>query len=330
MDNSLFNAELASERAYIEALLDKYVPKAPEYGRICESMRYSVLNGGKRLRAIMLIKSFEMFGGSERQRDTLCAPFAAALECIHAYSLVHDDLPAMDNDVLRRGKPTTHVEFGHAMGILAGDALLSYAFEIITSFDYSEAASEIGYDRLNSLLVKCINILSSKAGYNGMIGGQVLDTCTVYLPELDYTAHFPEIESIIQGIECDINLLKYTLRIYELKTSQLIEIALMTGAVLAGAANSVNLMEEAGRALGLAFQIQDDILDLTSDTETLGKSVNIDERNQKKTIARQIGIENSQKLVKMYTELAVSCLEKSSANNEFLSALFKSLIYRRL
>jgi len=334
MDNfDLFKNELNEERLYVEKLLDAYVPKYPEYGRICEAMRYSVLNGGKRLRAIMLLKAFEIFEGSKELKEKYAVPFAAALECVHAYSLVHDDLPAMDNDTIRRGKPTTHIEFGHAMGILTGDALLNYAFEIISKI-YTDNLDDIRNNSrkdIGNAILWALSVFSKKTGYDGMIGGQVLDTCTGYRPENDYTKSFSEIDKYLKGFNCDENLLKYSLRIYELKTSQLIEIALMCGGILAGAdSDAVSKLEKAGKALGLAFQIEDDILDMTSDVQTLGKSVNIDERNEKSTVVRQIGIENSQILVKMYTDIAISSLNSAASGSRFLSNLFESLIYRKL
>lgn len=329
MDNNVLKTKLE----YVNKILADTLPESTLYGRICEAMNYSVLNGGKRLRAIMLLESFKMFNPDYQEEAFLAEPFAAAIEFIHAYSLVHDDLPAMDNDVLRRGKPTTHIEFGHAMGVLTGDALLNYAYETVSRVVLSldSIADSSRYPEYCRCLLKAINVISTKPGYSGMIGGQVLDTCVEYDQNSDYSKLFTEADRFIEGTGADSSRVKYFLRIYELKTSQLIETALMCGALLAGASDKeVGLMEKAGLMLGLAFQIEDDILDMTSNPETLGKSVNIDERNNKSTVARQMGIEASRKLVAFYTEQAVQCLKDTGRQADFLSELFVSLIYREL
>lgn len=321
MDKNL----LKSKIEYINDILDKKLPKNEEsYGKICEAMRYSVLNGGKRLRAIMLLEAFRMFADDRKMEEKLVYPFITAIECIHGYSLVHDDLPAMDNDVLRRGKPTTHVAYGHAMGVLAGDALLNYAFELISGINLETSDAKYA-----SNVLKAINTMSVKAGYSGMIGGQVLDTTEKYTKDIKING-FDELNTVSSDIN-DIEKLKYVLRIYELKTSQLFEAALMSGAILGGATESeVKALETAGYALGIAFQIEDDILDLTSDAATLGKSVNIDEKNDKDTVARILGIDTATELVKMYTEKAVDSLKKLNRNTEFLQDLFESLVFRKL
>ena len=322
MDKNL----LKSKIEYINGILDKRLPKNEEsYGKICEAMRYSVLNGGKRLRAIMLLEAFRMYSDACNMEEKLVHPFITAIECIHGYSLVHDDLPAMDNDVLRRGKPTTHVAYGHAMGVLAGDALLNYAFEIISGISL-ETADDARYA---PNVLKAINIMSVKAGYSGMIGGQVLDTTEKYSNDIRING-FDEIDAVSSDIN-DIEKLKYILRIYELKTSQLFEAALMSGAILGGATDrEVKALETAGYALGIAFQIEDDILDLTSDAATLGKSVNIDEKNDKDTVARLYGIEKAKTLVEFYTVKAIESLKAVGRDAGFLCDLFESLVYRRL
>ena len=317
---------LESKIKHVNEILKDKLPLSDEYGKICESMSYSVLNGGKRLRAIMLLESFRLFSDDIKLEKLLAEPFAAAIEFIHAYSLVHDDLPAMDNDVLRRGKPTTHVAFGHAMGVLAGDALLNYAFETIGSICDAPEVYEGGYA---ARVIKAFRNMAVKAGYSGMIGGQVLDTTEKYSESMDIKG-FDELNGFSGGIP-DIGKLKYTLRVYELKTSQLFEAALMSGAILGGAdVKEVKLMEEAGRALGLAFQIEDDILDMTSNAETLGKSVNIDEKNDKETVARTLGLEISEELVKMYTAQAINAVSSLGKDSQFLLKLFESLIFRKL
>ena len=321
MDKNL----LKSKIEYINEILDKNLPTSDEsYGKICEAMRYSVLNGGKRLRAIMLLEAFRIFSGSKETEEKLVYPFVTAIECIHGYSLVHDDLPAMDNDVLRRGKPTTHVAYGHAMGVLAGDALLNYAFEKISSIAVGLSDPK---DALKVL--KALNTVSVKAGYSGMIGGQVLDTTEKYNDNVK-TPGFTEIDALSFDKK-DIDKLKYILRIYELKTSCLFEAALLSGAILGGASDDdLKLIETAGYALGIAFQIEDDILDVTSDASTLGKSVNIDEKNDKDTVVRLYGMDKAKALVDLYTEKAVECLKKTGKDMGFLCELFESLVYRRL
>lgn len=316
----------------VTSFLSEFLPASEEYGKLCEAMNYSVLNGGKRLRAIMLLEAFDMFSRDKAVKQMLAVPFAAALEFVHAYSLVHDDLPEMDNDVLRRGKPTTHVAYGHAMGTLTGDALLNYAFETIANiFDKIEnSLSDKEKLTYYPRILKASKVFAEKAGYSGMIGGQVLDTSTPYNSTEDYTAFFPEADSCIETTECDINKVKYCLRIYELKTSQLIETALMCGGILAGA-DSVQTehLELAGKYLGLAFQIQDDVLDITSTSEITGKSTGIDSKNSKSTVAGLIGLEASGKLIEKYTESAVNNLLSASENSAVLKELFDSLINRK-
>ena len=322
MDKNL----LKSKIEYVNDILDINLPPVNEsYGKICEAMRYSVLNGGKRLRAIMLLEAFRMFNDDRELEKKLVYPFVTAIECIHGYSLVHDDLPAMDNDVLRRGKPTTHVAYGHAMGVLTGDALLNFAFEKISGI----TIDSVEYEKYAPNVLKAISTMSVKAGYCGMIGGQVLDTTEKYSKDIKING-FEELNTVSLDIK-DIDKLKYILKIYELKTSQLFEAALMSGATLGGANDTeIKALETAGYALGIAFQIEDDILDLTSDAATLGKSVNIDEKNDKDTVARLYGIEMAKSLVKVYTLKAVESLKAVGRDAAFLCELFESLVYRRL
>jgi len=322
----MYADQIKSKTEHINEILKDMLPKDSEYGKICEAMSYSVLNGGKRLRAIMLLEAFRMFSNDEELEKNIVDPFVSAIEFIHAYSLVHDDLPAMDNDVLRRGKPTTHVAYGHALGVLTGDALLNLAFETVGSIIDKEMVS----NPVNSIRVlKAFQILSKKAGFSGMIGGQVLDTTEKFTADKRISG-YDEL-SDIDFNDIDIEKLKYTLRIYELKTSQLFEAALMCGAVLGGAGEAdVSALEEAGRSLGLAFQIEDDILDLTSDSATLGKSVNIDEKNDKDTVARMLGLSLSEELVKIYTAKAINNVSSLGKDSKFLLKLFESLIFRKL
>ena len=230
----------------------------------------------------------------------MIAPFMAAIEMIHTYSLVHDDLPAMDNDEYRRGRKTTHIVYGEDMGILAGDALLNYAFETACrSFDLGgEYGARAG---------KAMKILAGKAGIYGMIGGQVVDVKE-------------------SGHEVPGDVLDF---IYRLKTSALIEAAMMVGAVMAGAEDEdIRTVEQIARKIGLAFQIQDDILDVTSTTEVLGKPVHSDEKNEKTTYVTLKGIEESKKDVERMTAEAIRELNGYPAQDEFLEQLLKSLVYR--
>ena len=227
-------------------------------------------------------------------------PFMAAIEMIHTYSLVHDDLPAMDNDDYRRGRKTTHVVYGEAMGILAGDALLNYAFETAAeAFTmFPEKSLQIG---------KAMQILAKKAGIYGMIGGQVVD-----------------VQSAGSAISKEV--LDF---IYELKTGALIESAMMIGAVLAGAGSEeIRKMEKVARNVGIAFQIQDDILDVTSTPEVLGKPVMSDEKNEKTTYVTLVGVEKAKEYVEEISEEAIGLLSELPQRNEFLEALLKELIHR--
>ena len=220
---------------------------------------------------------------------------------IHTYSLVHDDLPAMDNDEYRRGRKTTHIVYGEDMGILAGDALLNYAFETACrAFDMEpENSGRIG---------QAMKILSSKAGIYGMIGGQVVD-----------------VKSSGQSVSGE--MLDF---IYRLKTGALIESSVMIGAVLAGAGVEVtDKMEQAARKVGLAFQIQDDILDVTSTTEVLGKPVHSDEKNEKTTYVTWKGMEDAKKDVTRMTEEAIAILHTVGGESSFLEDIFRWLIYRK-
>lgn len=264
---------------------------------IFDAMQYSITAGGKRLRPILMNETFQLFGGE----GDVIEPFMAAIELIHTYSLVHDDLPAMDNDMLRRGKPTTHAVYGEAMGVLAGDALLNYAFETALN------AYDADVDTVR--VTEAMRILARKAGVFGMIGGQVVD-----------------VESEKKQLEMTKEKLDF---IYELKTGALIEAAMMIGAVLAGATeNQVNIVENVAKKIGLAFQIQDDILDVEGDEATLGKPIGSDERNEKCTFVTFAGIEKSKEEVKRLTDEAIEELNSLSEKNEFLNELLNYLVYR--
>ncbi|MBQ8559695.1 MAG: polyprenyl synthetase family protein [Tyzzerella sp.] len=281
----------------IEEVLKKYLPEQSGYQKqIMEAMEYSLMAGGKRLRPMLMQETYALFGGQTQ----VVEPFMAALEMIHTYSLVHDDLPAMDDDDYRRGRKTTHVVYGEAMGILTGDALLNYAFETAAkAFDlFPEKSLVIG---------KALQVLAGKAGIYGMIGGQVVDVAsageTVSKEVLDF--------------------------IYELKTSALIESAMMIGAILAGASEEeVKKVETIAKNVGIAFQIQDDILDVTSTAEVLGKPVLSDEKNEKTTYVTLVGVEKAREYVEKISNEAIALLEDFEVKNPFLEELLRELIHR--
>lgn len=282
----------------IEAVLTAYLPEAEGYQKeIMEAMEYSVMAGGKRLRPMLMMETYRLFGGDEK----VIEPFMAAIEMIHTYSLVHDDLPAMDNDDYRRGRKTTHVVYGEAMGILAGDALLNYAFETAAKAlsMYPEKSLEIG---------KALQVLSGKAGIYGMIGGQVVDVASA-------------------GEKVSKEVLDF---IYELKTSALIECSMMVGAILAGASEEdVCKVEKIAKSVGIAFQIQDDILDVTSTAEVLGKPIHSDEKNEKTTYVTLVGLSKAKSYVETISMEAIELLHGFQPKDSFLEELLKSLIDRK-
>lgn len=290
-----FKEELRTRTENAEKIIGKYLPEETGFQKtVLEAVNYSVTAGGKRLRPILLMETFRLFGGE----GTLAEPFMAAIEMIHTYSLVHDDLPAMDNDEYRRGKKTTHAAYGEAMGILAGDALLNLAFET------AAGAFDIETGRRTA---KALQILSRKAGIYGMIGGQTVD-----------------VES--EGQPLSKEKLDF---IYRLKTSALIEAAMMTGAVLAGATEEETaVIEKTACDVGLAFQIQDDILDVTSTLETLGKPIHSDDKNNKTTYVTLEGLEKAKKDVEEISERALATLASLNRRNEFLEELIRMLITR--
>ena len=290
-----FKEELRTKTEEIEKLLTAYLPEEIGFQKtVLEAVNYSVLAGGKRLRPMLMKETYQMFGG----RGKVVEPFMAAMEMIHTYSLVHDDLPAMDNDEYRRGKKTTHAVYGEAMGILAGDALLNLAFETAAgAFDIETSART----------AKALQILSKKAGIYGMIGGQVVD-----------------VES--EGQPLSREKLDF---IYRLKTSALIEAAMMVGAVLAGASDDeVAAIEHVANDVGLAFQIQDDILDVTSTLEVLGKPIHSDDKNHKTTYVSLEGLDKAKKDVEEISERALSTLASLNHKNAFLEELIRMLITR--
>ena len=291
-----FHEELKERTGWTQEVVASYLPAEEGYQKeVMEAMNYSVLAGGKRLRPLLMYETYRMFGGT----GEVVKPFMAAVELIHTYSLVHDDLPAMDNDEYRRGKLTTHAKYGHAMGVLAGDGLLNYAFET------AALAFECGEDTRRT--AGALRVLAKKAGIYGMIGGQAVDV--------------PSSGGSISREKLDF--------IYKLKTGALLEASMMAGAILAGASEEeVRTVEQIASDVGLAFQIRDDILDVTSTLETLGKPIRSDDRNEKTTYVTIRGLEQASKDVEEISGRALSRLASLSCKNEFLTELIKSLIYR--
>lgn len=304
MDN--FKQLLQGKVDIIETILKKYIPEEKGFQKtIMESMNYSLLAGGKRLRPMIMNETYLMFGGEDRD---LIEPYMSALEMIHTYSLIHDDLPAMDNDEYRRGRKTNHVVFGEAMAILAGDGLLNYAYETATKGLMYAVGT--GDSDLMKRAARALEIMSTKAGIYGMVGGQVVD-----------------VESEKKGLTIDKDQLIF---IHENKTAALLQISLMCGAVLAGASDEeVKALEEIGRNVGIAFQIQDDILDVTGDEATLGKPIGSDEKNDKVTYVSIYGLERADADQKAMSAKAIEGLKSFAKRNEFLEALISSLIERK-
>lgn len=298
MNQEDFESQLDSKTKWIEDNLKKFLPQNITYQKtIYDAMEYSLMAGGKRLRPMIMRETYNLFGGCD---DREILPFMAAMEMIHTYSLVHDDLPAMDNDEYRRGRKTTHIVYGEDMGILAGDALLNYAYEIM-------AASLTEGENIRAK-AKAVQIISKKAGIYGMVGGQVADVEMTGKPLTEELLEF----------------------IYRLKTGALIEASFMAGAALAGADDeSVSDMERAGYNVGMAFQIQDDILDITSTTKELGKPVHSDEKNEKSTYASIYGMEDAVKAVETYSKEALDILGSMKKQNSYLNTLVEKLIKRK-
>ncbi len=292
-----FKYELENKKFEIERSIGNYLPKEEGFAKeLAKAMNYSMEAGGKRIRPMLMLEAYRMFGGSSK----VIEPFMAAIEMIHTSSLIHDDLPAIDNDEYRRGKKTTHAVFGEALGILSGDALLNYAYETACrAFDMSEEPATVG---------NALQILTQKTGIYGMLGGQSVDVTN-------------------EGKQISREMLDF---IYKNKTSALLESPLMIGAILAGAdSTSVSVMEQIGRKVGIAFQIRDDILDVTSTTEELGKPVLSDEKNNKVTYVTIRGLEQACKDVEDISAEAVSLLEQFPQKNEFLLQLIQELVNRK-
>lgn len=296
-----FKEELAKKTENVETILTEYLPKPEGFqGKVLEAMNYAVAAGGKRLRPLLMEETAALFG--DPGESLFC--FMAAIEFIHTYSLIHDDLPALDNDDYRRGRKTTHVVYGEDMAVIAGDGLLNYAFE--TAFRaFQTAVTTDDYMRIECAL----RILGRKAGVYGMIGGQCADIL----------AEKP-------GAEVTEETLLF---IHQNKTAALIQAAMTIGAVLSGADEEALVqVEKCAGNIGIAFQIQDDILDVTSSLEVLGKPVGSDEKNHKLTYVAMHGLDESKRQVKILSEEALTILRSFDKRNSFLESLVEWLIYR--
>lgn len=283
--------------AAVEDIIRAYMPKEEGYAKtVLSAMNYTINAGGKRLRPMLMQETYRMFGGT----DTIVEPFMAAIEMIHTYSLVHDDLPALDNDDYRRGRKTAHIVYGEAMAILAGDALLNYAYET--------AAKAFTMTQDLVPVVRAYTILTQKPGIYGMIGGQTADV-------------------ELTGTKLSEDELEY---IYENKTGALIEASMMIGAVLAGAdTDTVKTIEHLAGIVGKAFQIQDDILDIEGTQEELGKPLHSDEENGKVTYVTIHGLLQSKMDVENLSQEAVHILDGFEQENMFLRELLLSLVHRK-
>ncbi len=291
-----FDERYKSNIEYVEAVFEKYSYYNSEFTKgLVDAYKYSLFSGGKRIRPIIMLETYRSFSDDTKAIE----PFFTALEMIHTYSLIHDDLPALDNDDLRRGKATLHKVYGEDIALLAGDALLNKSFEIMSEQSLALGLGEKG--------LKAISVLSKKSGEQGMIGGQYVDV-------LNENKNLDE-ESL--------------LFINENKTSALLESAFMLGAILGGASDElVSKFERAGKLIGLAFQIQDDILDVSSTTEELGKPVGSDKKNMKNTFVEIYGFKKSKEVCDIYYDEA-SDLLREICDNDFLFEMVDYLKSRR-
>ena len=315
MENSEFRSLLGNKTKEIDGILEKFLPEEKGIQRtVIEAMNYSVRAGGKRLRPMLMWETFLLCGGREEERR-MVEPFMAAIEMIHTYSLVHDDLPAMDNDEYRRGKKTTWAVYGETMGILAGDGLLNLAFETAAkSFELcgcgGNGDTETCFPEHLPRAARALAVLAGKAGIYGMIGGQTAD---------------------IEAENCDTTVTEERLLfIHEHKTAALIQAAMVIGAILAGAGEEVlGRLEKCAYDVGVAFQIQDDILDVIGDSSTLGKPIGSDALNGKQTYVTLKGLERAGKDVEKLSGEAVGLLESMGTDNAFLKQLILELIHRQ-
>ena len=293
-----FNNEIMGKAQVINNLMEEVLSPDTGYAEyLMDAMRYSVNGGGKRLRPMLMEEVSKKF---PRKAPELTY-FMAALELIHSYSLVHDDMPCIDNDEYRRGRKTTHAVYGETTALLAGDGLLNYAYETACkAFDVTTDPALTG---------KALQVLSKKAGIFGMVGGQAAD-----------------VETEKNGAELSKDRLLY---IHENKTGALIEAAMMIGGILGGASDQeVEKLEQAGSAIGIAFQIRDDILDVEGTFEELGKPIGSDEENEKETYVTLFGMDKAKEDVAKYSDDALTIIGELGAENEFLVELVKSLVLR--
>ena len=291
-----FRDEWSKRTEEVQEILYRYLPEETGYQKtLLQAMNYSMQAGGKRLRPLLMQETYRLFGGTGR----IVEPFMAAMEMIHTHSLIHDDLPAMDNDEYRRGRKTTHIVYGEAMAILAGDGLLNLAYET--------ASRAFEMEPENPAVGKAMAVLARKTGITGMIGGQSVD-----------------VEQ--SGKDLSRGQLDF---IYRLKTSALIEGSMMVGAILAGAsADEAAQIEQVASDVGLSFQIRDDILDVTSTSQVLGKPINSDEKNHKTTYVTMEGLKKAEKDVKEISGRAIDVLDQLGRKNEFLRNLILELVIR--
>ena len=304
-DRKAVELSIEKRASEIDNIIRFYLPKEEGLQKtVIQAMHYSILAGGKRIRPMLMQETYRMCGGKGR----IVEPFMAAMEMIHTYSLIHDDLPAMDNDEYRRGRKTTHVVFGEGMAVLAGDALLNYAFETaLNAFSYCEAEGVPIVERYK-MASKALRVLARKAGIYGMIGGQTAD---------------------VEAENQDTITIEQMLFIHEHKTAALMEACMMIGAILAGVDEEiVYAMERCAHNIGVAFQIQDDILDVTGSEEKLGKKVGSDEKNHKQTYVTMMGIKEAMVEVERLSKEALEILAKCPGDSLFLQELTEYLIHR--
>ncbi len=328
-----FESERSDKARRVEEMIRRQLPEEKGYQRtVSEAMNYSMLAGGKRLRPLMMYETFRMYAGSGNgqgrnagtgdgqggrtgvtragdEDDRLIGLFMAAIEMIHTYSLVHDDLPAMDNDEYRRGRKTTHIVYGEAMAILAGDGLLTHAFQTAAGAfalvgEGCDAA--VRYKRIG----RAIRVLAEKAGVGGMLGGQCVD-----------------VEAEKKGETVTMEQLLY---IHEKKTAAMIQSSLMIGAILGGAPEEdIARLERIGYHVGIAFQIRDDILDVEGSLEELGKPIGSDAKNQKATYVTLAGMERAKEDVERISHKAVDMMGQLTVRNEFLTEMIRRMVYRK-
>ena len=292
----MINEFLKEYIEYIENEIDRLFPPISDcgYSKVCDAARYSLTLGGKRIRPIIVLEFCKLLGG--KKEDAI--NFAVALEMIHTYSLIHDDLPCMDNDDMRRGKPSCHIKFQEDTALLAGDTLLTEAFGVMSKADIP-----------SERIVKAVEFLSGLSGLHGMIGGQVLD--------LQFETEKPDSKQLID--------------MYSRKTSGLLIAASTLGCIAAGNFDNETLenAKNYGKDLGIAFQIIDDILDCTADEKLLGKPVGSDDKNDKTTFVSIYGIEKSRNIAKKYTNSAIKALSSFCGDKENLLALTEYLLKRK-